>query len=398
MRIRLVALTTGTIAGIVGCTSEDQGQCAIVSSIGLVGDSGVGSVMATSPSATELDIDFGDIAFGQSAAATVQIQNSGPGALALSIVGPSSDPELFSVAAVSKAIAADSSGELHIDFQSYKIGPVSSTYTIDFEEPASCPSDAGLNHPPVTLNLTGTGVATCLTTTPNVVDFGTTPIGTTVTKSVTLTSCAGTIDGIIVEILGADASLFKVASPPTSLGPFSSVQVEISYSPNALEDRSLASLMFVGSAGDKSSLNLFGEPTDKDDGGVACLPGGDYCCVDDATIVAVGQSDQHSCRTCVIDGGVAIWSVSPVGTPCAETSYGDAGNAGVCVPSGSSDSAVCSCSVSFEEDVAFCGRGATTVDVDAGVLPCCFGQCILDAGATVGVCPCFPNEDGGLCP
>ena len=83
------------------------------------------------------------------------------------------------------------------------------------------------------------------------------------------------------------------------------------YSPTALEERSLASVIFTGSDGEKNSLSLFGEPTDKDDGGIACLPGGDYCCADDATFVAVGQSDQRLCRSCAIDGGVASWSIWP---------------------------------------------------------------------------------------
>ncbi len=137
------------------------------------------------------------------------------------------------------------------------------------------------------------------------------------TKTVTLTTCEGTIDPLNIVISGTNADLFKVPDPPTSLGPFSSVQLAISYSPTALENRSWAQLVFDGSDGETSQLDLFGEPVGKTDGGTTCLPGGDSC---------------------------------------------------------------------------------TTVDADAGMFACCFGQCILDAGATVGVCPCFPGEDGGNCP
>jgi hypothetical protein len=61
-------------------------------------------------------------------------------------------------------------------------------------------------------------------------------------------------------IARSDLNLFLVDDAPATLGAGDSATVDLSYSPLELETRSLASVQFAGSDGEKTSLNLFGEP------------------------------------------------------------------------------------------------------------------------------------------
>ncbi len=114
---------------------------------------------------------------------------------------------------------------------------------------------------PVTIQFTGTGIQLSLVVQPTVLDFGNTLINTTTKKSVTLTNkSTAAVTGITAPVTGGDANLFAVDNAPTTLGPGDSATVDISYSPLALQTRSLADVNFVGSDGEKAKLNLFGEP------------------------------------------------------------------------------------------------------------------------------------------
>ncbi len=96
---------------------------------------------------------------------------------------------------------------------------------------------------------------------PNVIDFGPTLIDTTAKRSVMLQNCStAAVTGITAIVLGEDANLFEVNNVPATLGPGDSAMVDISYSPLALETRSLGTVIFGGSDGEMSPLNLFGEP------------------------------------------------------------------------------------------------------------------------------------------
>jgi len=96
---------------------------------------------------------------------------------------------------------------------------------------------------------------------PYAVDFGPTLINTTAKRSVILPNCGtSAVTGINTTVTGSDANLFTVNNVPATLGPGDSATVNISYSPLALETRSVANVTFWGSGAAKVILNLFGEP------------------------------------------------------------------------------------------------------------------------------------------
>ena len=82
---------------------------------------------------------------------------------------------------------------------------------------------------------------------PNVLDFGPTLINTTAERSVMLENCStAPVTGITTSVIGSDTNLFVVDNAPATLGAGDSETVDISYSPLALETRSLASVEFMG--------------------------------------------------------------------------------------------------------------------------------------------------------
>ena len=92
-------------------------------------------------------------------------------------------------------------------------------------------------------------------------DFGNTLLDTTSKKSVMLSNASTVqITGIGTTVTGVDSNLFVVDEAPASLAAGSSATVDITYSPLALETRSLASVVFNGSGGQMATLSVFGEP------------------------------------------------------------------------------------------------------------------------------------------
>jgi len=101
----------------------------------------------------------------------------------------------------------------------------------------------------------------CITVSPDTLDFGDVSLNTTAKASVMLIDkCTVPVTGIVASVTGTDANLFVVDNAPSALAAGSSATVNISYSPIALETRSMASVVFSGSDGGKGTLTLFGEP------------------------------------------------------------------------------------------------------------------------------------------
>ncbi len=138
-----------------------------------------------------------------------------------------------------------------------------STFTIQTDGlNTSCPEIMG--NPPgewLTVQLTGNGIQQGLILNPTMLDFGNTLLDTTSKKSVMLSNASTVqITGIGTTVTGVDSNLFVVDEAPTSLAAGSSATVDITYSPLALETRSLASVVFNGSGGQMATLSVFGEP------------------------------------------------------------------------------------------------------------------------------------------
>jgi len=228
--------------------------------------SGSGTPTATNPPGNpcEIDVNFGNVPIGLSDEVTVQIDNNGQGALDLSQVNPTLDPEFSLTYGQQQPIGPGNFGEFSITFQPYKVGQVQSTFTIQTDGLNSqCPAPTGSasGGSIVTVQLSGNGIQLSLVVQPNVLDFGNTLINTTTKKSVTLINkSTAAVTGITSMAQGADANLFTVVNAPATLAAGKSATVDISFAPLALETRSLASVTFQGSDGEKAVLNLFGEP------------------------------------------------------------------------------------------------------------------------------------------
>ncbi len=216
--------------------------------------------MATIPNPCEIDVDFGDVPIGLTDQVTVEITNVGSGALDLSQVNPTLDPEFGLSYGTQQPIQTGEFGQFGVTFQPYKVGTVSSQFTIQTDGSSStCPN--GTTNATVTVKLTGNGIQLSLVVQPNVLDFGNTLLNTTGKKSVMLINkSTAPVNAITASVVGSDESLFVVDNAPTALAAGASATVDISYSPLALETRSTASVVFKGSDGEQATLNLFGEP------------------------------------------------------------------------------------------------------------------------------------------
>jgi hypothetical protein len=254
-----------TVAAAVALGSSGCKQGFIQNSQGspqakLGGQQGATTVVATFPNPCEIDVNFGDVPIGLTDQVTVEITNVGSGALDLSQVNPTLDPEFGLSYGTQQPIQSGEFGQFGATFQPYKVGPVTSSFTIQTDGVnTTCPG--GTANAAVTVKLTGNGIQLSLVVQPNILDFGNTLLNTTGKKSVMLINkSTAAVSAITASVVGSDAMLFVVDNAPTALAAGASATVDISYSPLALETRSIASVVFTGSDGEKATLNLFGEP------------------------------------------------------------------------------------------------------------------------------------------
>jgi len=233
--------------------------------VALGGQSDPTVATATYHNPCEIDLDFGNVPIGWVDSATVEVKNVGTSALDLSQGTPDSDQE-FSLSSQNpqQTVQPSNLANFIATFRPDKVGQASSTFTIQTDGwNSQCSAATGGSWPQdiVTVRLAGNGVQLSLVVQPDAVDFGNTLINTTVKKGVMLINkSTAPVTGIKATVIGGDANLFVVNNAPGTLGPGDSATVDISYSPLAFETRSLASVEFGGSDGEKTSLNLFGEP------------------------------------------------------------------------------------------------------------------------------------------
>ncbi len=260
--LSLISVATAIALGSTGCKGTQVTSVYGVPKAALGGVSGSGTPTASFPNPCEIDVDFGNVPIGLSDTASVQVQNTGTSPLDLSQVNPTLDPEFSLSYPTPQPIEPGNFGQFSASFQPYKVGQVTSSFVIQTDGVNSaCPAPAGGGNSSVTIQFTGTGIQLSLVVQPTVLDFGNTLINTTAKKSVTLINkSTAAVTEITAPIIGTDANLFAVDNAPSTLGPGDSATVDISYTPLAIETRSLADVNFHGSDGEKAKLNLFGEP------------------------------------------------------------------------------------------------------------------------------------------
>src|ERR1700722_1805172 len=171
-RILCQALATGLVLTSGGC-SGSQPNCYDVDCVEgspqgkLGGQQGATTVTATFPNPCEIDVDFGNAPIGLRDQATVEITNVGSGALDLSQVNPTLDPEFGLSYGTQQPIEPGEFGEFGLSFQPYKVGTVTYAFTIQPDGwNSTCPS--GAPNASITVKLTGTGIQLSLVVQPDV--------------------------------------------------------------------------------------------------------------------------------------------------------------------------------------------------------------------------------------
>ncbi len=229
-----------------------------------IGEPAFAATGGIQPDPCEVDFDFGNLSVGLTSSETFTADNIGNGVLDVQATDAFLDPAFDARPTRRRHQSSPAAGhfQFSVSFSPSTNGLVTSTFDIptDGVNPG-CPGPPGASTSFLTVVLSGTGVLPCLKVQPTTLDFGTTLINTTSKKSVMLTNmCAAAVTGIGSMIAGGDANLFTVDNAPTMLDADASATVDLSYSPLALENRSLASVTFSDSNSQKATLNLFGEP------------------------------------------------------------------------------------------------------------------------------------------
>jgi len=158
--LALLVLAMGMILVGSGCKSEEC-ICERFGSptVDLGGYDGGEIISANDPNPCEIDVDFGTLGVGLSATAFIQIGNTGAAALDTSQVNPTLDPEFGLSYGPQEPIQPGTSSEFTLTFQPYKVGQVSSTFTIQTDGINSeCPAPTGTSAGDLlTVVLAGTG-------------------------------------------------------------------------------------------------------------------------------------------------------------------------------------------------------------------------------------------------
>ena len=170
-------------------------------------------------------IDFGDVPVGNSLTQTVALTNSGNASLTvgeISVIGTE-----FSVTgmAIPWTLGVGESATLSVAFEPPLVGSVTGSISLT--------SDAAIS--PTLILLAGNGVSSngLLSLTPASLDFGDVTVGSSATRSVTLTSLGSTVVLVSTsEVTGAEFSVAGLALP-LNLSPGETVTFSLTLTPTA---------------------------------------------------------------------------------------------------------------------------------------------------------------------
>ena len=170
-------------------------------------------------------LDFGDVTAGTSQGQAVTLTNSGNGSLTvgeISVIGTE-----FSVTgmAIPLTLGVGESATLSVAFEPPLVGSVTGSISLT--------SDAA--NSPTLISLAGNGVSSngLLSLTPASLDFGDVTVGSSATRSVTLTSSGSTVVLVSTsEVTGAEFSVAGLALP-LNLSPGETVTFSLTLTPTA---------------------------------------------------------------------------------------------------------------------------------------------------------------------
>jgi hypothetical protein len=203
-------------------TGDYSGTLTINSDVGTstvaLSGSGTGSKIAVSTS----QLDFGSVRTSYNKILSVTVTNTGNTALNISSITTPTGP--FTHTGAAAVVAVNASYSFTVTFAPTAVGSYNSSFDIQ--------SDALNGDQTVTVQ--GAGVSPSVLIDPTPVDFGTTQVGTTSSRNVSITN-TGTAD-ITINAFDAPASPFSFVSAPaanTTLTPGETKQYVIRFSPTS---------------------------------------------------------------------------------------------------------------------------------------------------------------------
>jgi hypothetical protein len=115
-----------------------------------------GSVIATIRNPCAIDLDFGPLPIGAGASAFIQVENTGVGALDLSEINPSLNPEFGVNYGTQQPIQLGGFNQFAVTFEASRPGTINSSFTIETDGYNSdCPTSGGLDGSTLTIALSG---------------------------------------------------------------------------------------------------------------------------------------------------------------------------------------------------------------------------------------------------
>jgi hypothetical protein len=167
-------------------------------------------------------LDFGEVPVGSGATQTVVIANEGDAVLSGSIskTGP------FNISAASFSINPGGSQTVSVTFQPTGRGSASGLLTISSNDPDASSLAVGLS---------GSGVAPYLSVSPSSHDFGTIPVGESVSTTITLSNLSDPYSApLTLSSFVLSGSFFSFSNPGTvSLSPGESTTLQVTFSPGS---------------------------------------------------------------------------------------------------------------------------------------------------------------------
>lgn len=210
---------TGTFSGnvVAGFSAGSQTFPLSVSGVSYAGQSNI--------NVTPTNLDFGLTEIGASKTRQVVLSNLGTATLS----GTIATAAPFSSPSTNFSIGPGLSVNVNVQFAPTSAGPAAGIFQINSNDP-----DAG-NLP---LALTGLGAAPALIVSPSSLDFGTIPVGESLSKTVKISnaSCSSCPDALTLDLSAFQCSKpeFTVAPPSdASLAPGESASIQVTFTPTS---------------------------------------------------------------------------------------------------------------------------------------------------------------------
>ena len=228
-------------------------------------------VKVSFPDPQTVDIDFGTVVIGHQQAVTLTIANQGIAVLTLGAPKETPVDTQFQLQVIQGTQIYSSDPPLPVQalFDPQTAGAHSATFTLDTDSAQT---------PTLTFHMVGRGTAFSLSAEPHDLNFGPVPVGTTVSRDVTVTNLAAELLPLIISPpQGRDASLFTVTPRVLQLQGNQSALVHVTYNPRtATLDQSTAffsvglacknCVLLIGLRGLPLSSGVSAQPTSLDFG------------------------------------------------------------------------------------------------------------------------------------